>query len=230
MKMQRRRSASFSDFGDPFAGFGGFGGFGGQRSLISSFFGGRDPFDDPFFTQPFGGMLEPSLFGPRGGPFMGNPGSGFLEHQVQQQQPNTRGPIIEELNSDDEKEEEVEKKDNPRKHRRSSKEPYVEDAEDEAAGMFLVWVTIMTFIFCHSYVIFFVVFFSWNTERRSKQLQYRNEYNMMANTQPQPQRRSFSFTSSTVTYGGANGAYYTSSTSRRTGSDGVSNDLGFGKY
>ncbi len=99
---------------------------------MSSFFGGRDPFDDPFFTQPFGGMFESSFFGSRGSPFMDNPGTGFLEHQVQQR-PNTRGPIIEELNSDGEKEEE-EKKDNPRKHRRSSKEPYVEDPEDEAAG------------------------------------------------------------------------------------------------
>lgn len=186
--MQGRRGASFSDFGDPFAGFGSFGGFGGHRSLVSSVFGGRDPFDDPFFTQPFGGMFESSLFGSRGSPFIDMPGTGFLEHQVQQ--PNTRGPIIEELNSDDEKEEE-EKKDNPRKHRRSSKEPYVEDADDEAAG------------------------------RKSKQMQYRNEYNRMTNTQPQPQPRSFSFTSSTVTYGGTNGPYYTSSTTRRTGSDGL---------
>ena len=56
-------------------------------------------------------------------------------------------------------------------------------------------------------------------------MQYGNGYNRMANMQPQPQARSFSFTSSSVTYGGANGAYYTSSTSRRAGSDGVSNNV-----
>lgn len=152
--MQGRRGASFSDFGDPFAGFGSFGGFGGHRSLVSSVFGGRDPFDDPFFTQPFGGMFESSLFGSRGSPFMAMPGTGFLEHQVQQ--PNTRGPIIEELNSDDEKEEE-EKKDNPRKHRRSSKEPYVEDADDEASGVFLDRVTIMAFSFYHCMTFLFLI-------------------------------------------------------------------------
>lgn len=151
MKMQGRRSASFHDFGDPFAGFGGFGGFEGHRSLVSSFFGGRDPFDDPFFAQPFGGMFQPSLFGPRGGPFMDSLGTGFLEQQAPQ--PNTRGPIIEELNSDDEKEEE--KKANPKKHRRSTKEPHVDDA-DEAAGVFIDRVTFMAFYTNHymtSYIL-----------------------------------------------------------------------------
>lgn len=38
----------------------------------------------------------------------------------------------------------------------------------------------------------------------------------------QPQARTCTFRSSTVTYGGPNGAYYTSSTTRRTGGDGVS--------
>lgn len=126
----------FFGFGDPFGSFGGFGGFGGQRSLISNFFGGRDPFDDPFFTRPFGSMFEPSFFGPNGGPFMNPHASGFLEHQPPQ--PNlSRGPVIEELSSDDEKdgkESGKEKKENPRKHGRSSKEPIVEDPDDEATG------------------------------------------------------------------------------------------------
>lgn len=59
---------------------------------------------------------------------------------------------------------------------------------------------------------------------------YRNEYNRMTNANPQPQGRSFSFTSSSVTYGGVNGAYYTSSTTRRAGSDGVSNNLGYREH
>lgn len=39
----------------------------------------------------------------------------------------------------------------------------------------------------------------------------------------QQQTSSYSFQSSTVTYGGLNGAYYTSSTTRKTGGDGVRN-------
>lgn len=60
-------------------------------------------------------------------------------------------------------------------------------------------------------------------ERRSKQIHYGNEFGQrqMQHFQPQPQGQSFTFQSSTVTYGGANGAYYTSSRTRRTGSDGV---------
>ena len=47
--------------------------------------------------------------------------------------------------------------------------------------------------------------------------------NAMVNSkQWQPQTQSYSFQSSTVTYGGHDGNYYTSSTTRRTGSDGVS--------
>ncbi|XLU41587.1 hypothetical protein S245_036401, partial [Arachis hypogaea] len=44
---------------------------------------------------------------------------------------------------------------------------------------------------------------------------------MQETTGAEPQTQSFCFQSSTVRYGGANGTYYTSSTTRRTGSDGV---------
>lgn len=147
--MQGRRGGRdpFFDFGDPFAGFGGFGSFGPPRSLFSSFFGGRDPFDDPFFTRPFGGMLESSPFGgPAGFPFApdmrpsGFPfapdmrHSGFLEHQAPEPS-RPRGPIIEELNSDDENEDaKEEKKGNPRKHGRSDNEPVVEHPGDGLEG------------------------------------------------------------------------------------------------
>ncbi|KAG8662183.1 uncharacterized protein LOC110628532 isoform X2 [Manihot esculenta] len=182
----------FSDFGDPFGGFGGFGGFGSQRSLMSSFFGGRDPFDDPFFTRPFGGMFESSFFGSNGSPFASMHPSAFLEHQAPEPK-LSRGPIIEELNSDDEKDEaDKDKKENPRKHGRSSKGPYVEDPDDDDAE-----------------------------ERKNKHLQYINSRNKFQYMSQQPQTRSFTFQSSTVTYGGPNGAYHTSSKSRRTGSDGV---------
>ncbi|KAK6137675.1 hypothetical protein DH2020_028601 [Rehmannia glutinosa] len=183
----------FSGFGDPFGSFGGFGGFGGQRSLISSFFGGRDPFDDPFFRRPFGSMFESSFFGSNGGPFMNPHTSGFLEHQPPQHN-LSRGPVIEELNSDDEideKESGKENKENPRKHGRSSREPFVVDPDEEA------------------------------TEKKSKHIARRNEVNQMQHLRSQPQTHSFTFQSSTVSYGGANGAYYTSSQTKRAGSDGL---------
>ncbi|KAJ7003907.1 LOW QUALITY PROTEIN: hypothetical protein NC653_008949 [Populus alba x Populus x berolinensis] len=144
---------------DPFFGNGGpFSGFGSQRSLLSGFFGGRDPFDDPFFTRPFGGLLESSFFGSSGNPFANmHPSpfdnmhpSGYIEQQVPEPK-KSRGPIIEELDSDNEKTEgDEEKKENPRKHGRRSKEPFVEDPDDEAEV------------------------------RKSKHLQYRNDYNSMA--------------------------------------------------
>ncbi|KAJ7944808.1 Myeloid leukemia factor 1 [Quillaja saponaria] len=179
----------FFDFGDP------FGGFGPPRNLMSSFFGGRDPFDDPFFTHPFGGMFESSFFGPNGILHQCTP-SGFLQHQAPEPQ-QSRGPIIEELNSDDDDEKEdtsKEKNANPRKHDRSSNEPLVEDPDDEVE------------------------------EKKSKYLQYRNDYSRSNQGQSQPQAHNFTFQSSSVTYGGANGAYYTSSRTRRTGSDGLTFD------
>lgn len=207
MQGGRGNGDPFFGFGDP---FGNFGGFGGQGSLMSGLFGGRDPFDDPFFTRPFGGMLQSGPFGPIRSPLMDPHASGFLEHElfhpgrsrgpILEHQPSnpvrSRGPIIEELNSDDEKEASVggqERNDNPRKHGRSDREPYVLDPDDDAEV----------------------------SERRSKQLHYRNEFNGLTNPQARPPSQSFTFQSSSVTYGGANGAYYTSSTTKRSGSDGL---------
>ncbi|XP_038726210.1 uncharacterized protein LOC120017164 [Tripterygium wilfordii] len=181
----------FSGFGGPFAGLGGFGSFGSQRSLMSSFFGGRDPFDDPFFSRPFGGMLESNFFGSGGSPFPFMQPPAFLEHQAAEPM-TSRGPIIEEINSDGEKEEaDNKKKEKPRKHARSSNEPFVEVPDDEAEG------------------------------RRNRHMQLSNDFNRISSTESQPQVRSFTFQSSTVTYGGVDGAYQSSSKMRRTGSDGV---------
>ncbi|XP_019191494.1 PREDICTED: uncharacterized protein LOC109186035 [Ipomoea nil] len=178
---------------DPFSGFGD--GFGHHRSLMPSVFGGRDPFDDPFFQHPFGGMLESSSFGANRDPFVGLSPNVFHEQQTIQP-PRSRGPIIEELSSDDDNDEEekgTEKNDNTRKQRqrRSINEPFVEVPDDEIG------------------------------ERRSKKTQYGNELGWINNCPSQRRAHSFTFhSSSTVTYGGANGTYYTSSTTRRTGSDG----------
>lgn len=203
--MQRGRGGrddifgGFGGFGDPFGGLHGFGGRPG--SLISSFFGGRDPFDDPFFTQPFGGMMGPSMlgpniFGPRGNPFGESSTAGFLEQQALPPPVRSTGPIIQEISSDgDEADEDGgnknadKKKHNPRKHSRSSKEPYVQDPDEEVE------------------------------EKKSRSMQHRSEFNRTGAARPQAQ--TYSFHSSTVTYGGANGAYYTASTTKKVGGDGV---------
>nr|GMD80940.1 Myeloid leukemia factor like [Ipomoea batatas] len=159
---------------------------------MPSVFGGRDPFDDPFFQRPFGGMLESSSFGANGDPFVGLSPNVFHEQQTIQRTRST-GLIIEELSSDDENEEEkgTKKNDNTRKQRRSINEPFVEVPDDEIG------------------------------ERKSKKTQYGNERGWINNFRPQHRAHSFTFhSSSTVTYGDANGTYYTSSRTRRTGSDG----------
>ncbi|RRT64806.1 hypothetical protein B296_00031567 [Ensete ventricosum] len=141
-KMQRGRGGrdDFFGFGDPFAGFGGFGRPG---SLMSSFFGGRDPFDDPFFTQPFGSLMGPSMLGPsmfagRGSLFGETSNAGFLEQVPPVNK--SKGPIIQELSDDDDdgggegEKADKEQKENPRKHSRTSKEPFVQDP-DEVEGV-----------------------------------------------------------------------------------------------
>nr|CAD1840636.1 unnamed protein product [Ananas comosus var. bracteatus] len=178
-------------FGDPFAGFGGFG-RPGTGSLVSSFFGGRNPFDDPFFTRPFGYLMGPSMFDPRPG-ILGDTGNtGFIEQAPPPSKP--RGPVIKELNSDDEEEDEEEKihkdkKDNPRKHSRSSEEPDVQHPVEETE------------------------------EKRSRLMEYKNGFQRASTSRSKA--HAYTFQSSTVTYGGRNASYYTSSTTRRTGGDGV---------
>ncbi|CAH8391988.1 unnamed protein product [Eruca vesicaria subsp. sativa] len=177
------------NFGGPFGGGSGGPTNNGPPNLMSNFFGGRDPFDDPFFTQPFGGgMFQSNFFGPTMDPFAGmRPPTGFIENHQQPPQPRRyHGPIIEEIDSDDENEE---KKVRLGKHGRSCTETETEEARAE--------------------------------ERRNRQMQNMNANDMVNNGQWQPQTHSYSFQSSTVTYGGHNGNYYTSSKTRRTGSDGL---------
>jgi hypothetical protein len=166
-------------FGDPFVGFGGFGQPG---NIMSGFFGGANPFDDPFFTNPFGGMIQPSFSTPFSGmmqPSFMNPfgsmmqpsllgssmfashgnfnggtfgsqthlnqgmsnASGFIQQASESSRP--KGPIIKELSSDDEDKPEDDKEDgkkngNFRKHPRESREPCVEDPdEEEEEGQFI---------------------------------------------------------------------------------------------
>lgn len=160
--MQRERGGRNDIFGmgDPFGNFRGFG-------MMPSLFGGRDPFDDPFFTRPFGSMFEPPSSAIRDASSAGG----------------AKGVVIEEVISDDEggKEKDV--------NIGSGKEPSVEHPDDH------------------------------HDEETSKNVNHRNDYNKIEGTKPQA--RNFSYQTSKVTYGGVDGAYYTSTRTRRAGSDGV---------
>ncbi|GLT90993.1 hypothetical protein SLE2022_089040 [Rubroshorea leprosula] len=97
--------------------------------------GGGDPFfnfGDPF--RGFGGFgrFGSSFFSPGGSPFADMNSPAFIEDQPPEPM-KSRGFIIEELNSDEEKEEsDKEKNKNPRKHRRLISGAYVEDPDDAA--------------------------------------------------------------------------------------------------
>ncbi|XP_039011958.1 uncharacterized protein LOC120141089 isoform X2 [Hibiscus syriacus] len=116
--MQRGREGKrdLFDAGDPFDAIQRLGSFGSRETMMSGLFGGRDPFDDPFFTRPFDSMFEPSIFGPstpsREAPPKGDGGKGIL---------------IEELNSDEENRESVK---GITKHVGSGKEPSIEHPDD----------------------------------------------------------------------------------------------------
>ncbi|BFG21737.1 hypothetical protein CerSpe_080110 [Prunus speciosa] len=156
-----------------------FQGFGSRRSMFPSLFGGRDPFDDPFFSRPLGSMFESSIFGPSAAS-SGTPCGRANEL------------LVEELNSDDEGGEDKvteDGRDNCGKQSVSSKEPTIEHPDDVV------------------------------DDRKSKDVTCRNDRNKVEGEQSQG--RSFSVQTSRVTYGGVDGAYYTSTRTRRAGSDGV---------
>lgn len=196
--MQRGRGGrdDFFGFGGFPFGFGGIGGFGRPGSLISSVFGGTDAFDDPFFTRPFESFMGQGLFGPGESIFGANSlatHGGFLGHENFPPNRST-GPIIKELASDDEQEEEEQKTDSEKKvNPRKHLRPDKDPYVEEPEDDV--------------------------GERKSKHLHDISEFNR-ANAKRQ-QNGSYFFQSSTVSYGGPNGTYYTSSNTRRAGSDGV---------
>ncbi|XP_057522420.1 uncharacterized protein LOC130802421 isoform X1 [Amaranthus tricolor] len=121
---------------DPFHKFGGFGHFGGFGASIF----GRNPFDDPFFTRPFGSMFR---------------SDNFLNESPLVVPPV--GPVIEELDTDDEKEEEENKETNGEqvlKSARQANEPFVDHPDDE-------------------------------TDENTKKLNHRTDYNRIKGTQTQ---------------------------------------------
>lgn len=115
MQREREGRSDLFDMDDPFTIFRGFGGFGSHRSMMPSLFGGRHPFDDPFFTRPFG-FSEPGMFGQR------------TSSRNTPQTNEAKGIVIEELNSDEEGEKEEDKGSGARSG--SSKQPCVEHPDD----------------------------------------------------------------------------------------------------
>ncbi|XP_048591477.1 uncharacterized protein LOC106358730 [Brassica napus] len=66
-----------------------------------------------------------------------------------------------------------------------------------------------------------VTYEQWQPQTQERRIRHMNTNAMVNSGQWQPQTQGYSFQSSTVTYGGHDGNYYTSSTTRRTGSDGL---------
>lgn len=112
MQMRREVGNNFSRTSSPFDDFGFPGGF-------PSIFGGRDPFDDPFFTRP-------SMFGTRT--------TGNVQHRSRISE-----PVIEELDDVDDDDESVSEEngyghDSDTHAARVNRNPVVEHPEDQVIG------------------------------------------------------------------------------------------------
>ncbi|CAI8600786.1 unnamed protein product [Vicia faba] len=149
-----------------------FGGSGFHRIMtMPSFFGGRDPFDDPFFTDPFDNMWSPSSASSRS----------MLKTNRE------KGVVIKELDSDDEGVDNFNEK-----IYRSPMEPFVEHPDDDVDDV----------------------------EMQTNGVTYENDHRK--SEEPSKSHNcNMSFKTSRVTYGGISGAYYTSTRTRKTGSDGM---------
>ncbi|KAL2644212.1 hypothetical protein R1flu_011799 [Riccia fluitans] len=192
----------FPGFGDPFAALGGF----ERPGFLSDMFA-NDPFlNDPFFTRPFGSLFGNSggLFGPSNFlgqtpfPQPGFPINGrqiFIDERPSNPPPpetHRRGVHIEEVPEDHDVGEDT--------GLTSNREPIVEHPEDEAAE-------------------------SAGAELTLYQPEVPTHRSRTSNALPGQLSANapftYSYQSSSVTYGGANGPYYAAHSSRRRGSDGV---------
>ncbi|CAJ1949826.1 unnamed protein product [Sphenostylis stenocarpa] len=198
--MQKRREVQ-DDIFEP-RGFGDFGGFRLHGRMMPSLFGGRDPFDDPFFSDPFDSLLGPN------------------SASTAMQKPNRgKGIVIEELDSDDEETDNCPQhgdKDFDKKNSKSTMEPSVEHPDDDFSGMFSFFFFLMKFwVFPLTQLA--VSYLVLPLERKNSDVKYKNDHYMAEPSKA----RTFSFQSSRVTYGGIDGAYYTSTRTRRMGDNGV---------
>ncbi|KAG6542351.1 hypothetical protein Mapa_016277 [Marchantia paleacea] len=188
----------FPGFPDPFAGFGG------RPSFLSDMFDNDPFFSDPLFTRPFGSLFgnSGSLFGPSGFFSQGlfPPQGGHQQgHGFQRQIPIEHRPF----NSAPEggrtgvhiEEVPDDHDDGGNAGPTSNQEPIVEHPEDDDIK---------------------------NTEitRYQPDPSARTSYSV-SNARSTNSPVIYSYQSSSVTYGGANGPYYASHSSRRIGPDGV---------
>ena len=93
-------------------GMSDFSGGSSSGSMFSSLFGGRNSFDNPFFSRPFGGLFNS---GPR------------FDSSNAQENRKEKGIMIEELDSDYEGEDGKEES-------KSSEEPSIEYPDDDVSG------------------------------------------------------------------------------------------------
>ncbi|XP_042012130.1 uncharacterized protein LOC121760546 [Salvia splendens] len=151
-----------------------FDNIGFHGSMFPSIFGGKDPFDDPFFSRPHGALFGSHKIS------SGNPGN-------VQPMSRSKGLVIEKLDSDAE---DVEN--DVRRPSWANNNPLVEhpDDQDDDYG-----------------------------KSPRKQRDVSSSANQIKVEPEKPRSHSVSFQK--VTYGGINGSYYTATTSRRAGSDGV---------
>lgn len=107
---------------------GGFSPFGfGRNMMMPSLFGGRDPFDDPFFSDPFGSMRGPSF-----------------ASRAMQNTSRDKGVVIQELGSDDE----GTNTSFPQTGEPSVEHPDDDDDDHVNSNIFIL------FLFCHFFNIF----------------------------------------------------------------------------
>ncbi|CAK9870487.1 unnamed protein product [Sphagnum jensenii] len=208
------RPGPFDGFPDPFANFGfgmmgggrggvgggggggaGFGSQGGMRSLFDVF--DNDPFfSDPFFTRPFGGSFG-SFLGSRGGlghPFFGLPQPAFEPRQALYLHNQPDNPQGGEHRRGPIIEELPDDAEHPHEHvqAQSSQEPIIEHPDDDVRP-------------------------ASELPQQSRIIQQQGPLSTSHNNRTQ----SFSFQSSSVSYGGPNGVHYSTSATRRMGPNGV---------
>jgi hypothetical protein len=169
-----------------------YGGFGSHRSMTPSLYGERDPFEDPFFTRPFGSLFDSGRFG-----------SSAATSGKDQTSGATR-TVKEELTSDD--------------------EGLNEDTDGNWTYLFALRLhckfSILAWDFvCLTFLTAGVDFI----ETKSKSLIYGNDRSKVEGEHSQASR--VGVQSCRVTYGGVDGAYYTSTRTTKAGTDGVSNFL-----
>ncbi|KAG0589291.1 hypothetical protein KC19_1G010300 [Ceratodon purpureus] len=197
--------SGFGNFPDPFANFGmGMGGGGSRGRSIFDVFDNDPFFNDPFFTRPFG-----SMFGGQGGGLFGGP-QGFIGGSVFDNQAAPRAPRAPAAYLEDRP------RSPPQFHHQ--RDPIIEELADSDSDV--------------------------DAEPQSRQGQQPIIEHPDDDVRPEPQERprpfpssvvqagplpavnnnggrSYSFQSSSVSYGGPNGTYYASSAARRMGPNGV---------